>query len=391
MSRPPEPEPRTPDPGPRLLIIRPSALGDVARTAACLVSLRAAFPGAKLEWLVDRRFADAVRAHPALDGVVAFDRRSKASVLPLLRRLRAADYQIVFDLQGLARSGLFAWATRAPRRVGFADARELGWLGLNQRHRVDPTRHAADRMLALLEAAGVPRVEDYTLHVPPEARGFGRAMIEHHNRRGTGVHAVLSTANHRLEACATDSEWDEHYVCVAPTAQWGCKCWPAERYVEVAQRLLEQGRQEGGVSWLAVLAAPNERERVVEAWTAALPAELLGRVAFPSTSVGQMMDLIAGSRLLVGNDSAPLHLAVGLDTPTVSLFGPTDPARVGPPPMIAGKSTARRHRVLRAPSAIGRTFNYRRHRQDDTLMRELGVEAVWDAVAESMRLTQEKT
>ena len=139
----------------------------MARTVPCLASLRRAYPGAQIDWLVGSAFVDAVRAHPALSGVVRFDRQANASVWPLLRRLRQARYDLVFDLQGLARSGLFAWATRAPVRVGYANARELGWLGVNHRHDIDPTRHAIDRMTARLSLSSSAWLSSLGLQITP--------------------------------------------------------------------------------------------------------------------------------------------------------------------------------------------------------------------------------
>jgi len=398
------PQPTPPArPGRRILLIRPSALGDVARTVPCLVSLRQAYPEAHIDWLVDGAFADAVAGHPMLDGVVLFNRKKKSGVPALLRRLRRAKYDLVFDLQGLARSGLFAWATRAKDRVGYANAAEFGWLGVNHRHHVDKSRHALDRMLALLEAQGVTPVQDLALHVPEEARGFTSALIEHHH---------LGPAQ-RLS--------DQPYVCLAPTAQWGCKCWPADRYSQIAQRLLEADH----APWVAVLAAPHERDHLIQQLSQSIPDALRGRLVYPATTVGQAMDLIEHAALLVCNDSAALHLAVGLNTPTVSLFGPTDPALVGPPPpeaffgasskaaprvpsepspqppsnpslesppendpvLSASEKTSPAealHRVLRAPSAVGKTFNYRDHRDDNTLIAELSVDTVWAALAEAL-------
>ncbi|MEM6458252.1 MAG: glycosyltransferase family 9 protein [Planctomycetota bacterium] len=340
----------------KILIVRPSALGDVARTVPCLVSLRKAFPGARIDWLVNAGFVDVVRAHPALDGVVAFDRGRGRSVLGLVRELRRRRYDAVFDFQGLARSGLLTWGSGATRRVGDANAREFAPLAYTEKHAIDPARHAADRMLALLEAAGVPRAADFTLHVPPEHAGFA-------------------------ETLAPGSSGDGDCLAVAPTAQWGCKCWPGDRYAGLIERALADGR----VAWAAVLSAAHERETLQNQMRAALPETLHDRVAFPATDVGQMMDVIRGARLLVGNDSAPLHLAVGLGTPTVSLFGPTDPALVGPPPEVfAPLPGGVSHTVLRAPGAAGRKLRYRAQRDDDTLIAGLTLDDVWTAVAERL-------
>jgi len=134
-----------------ILLVRPSALGDVCRTVPVLASLRRAYPDARIDWLVRDSFIDAVRAHPALDSAIpleriAYSKQLKRLTLNKFRRwlrdLAAPQYDMAFDCQGLFRSGFLAWASGAPRRVGLSNARELGWLWLNE---------------ALLRGLGAPR------------------------------------------------------------------------------------------------------------------------------------------------------------------------------------------------------------------------------------------
>lgn len=337
----------------RVLIIRPSALGDVSRTVPALVSLCLAMPQARIDWLVNEGFADAVRYHPALAGVVPFARRRLAAMLrspavarearAFLSSLREARYDLVFDLQGLLRSGFFAWTTRAPRRVGFADAAELGWMGCNRRHRIDPELHTVDRMLTLVEAEGVAAVRDMRLYVGAEDRRWADAYLAERSIKAGG------------------------YFTIAPTARWLCKCWPIERYVQVVRRLLDTGLAgSAGV----ILAAPSEREQIrplIEALGAGAPMHV------PQTTVGQMMALLSRTSLLVCNDSAPLHIAVGFDRPIVSIFGPTDPKRVGP--------YRRPDAVLEPEELRGvRRVDYRHRREDQSIIAGVSFDRVWDAV-----------
>jgi len=320
----------------RLLLVRPSALGDVCRTVPCLVSLRRAFPRAHIDWLVNDTFAPAIAPHPDLSGVVPFHRKefSAGRGLALWRRLRAMRYDAVYDLQGLARSGALAWMTRAPTRVGFANAREGGWLGYNQRHAVDAALHTVDRMLGLLEAAGVEPVHDMRLHLSAEDARWLAGFIDQHGLA-------------------------DGYTCIAPTAQWRCKCWPIERYAELARHI--QGKA-------VVLAAPHERD------AAAPLVEALGRRAvLPKTTVGQLIAVISGCRLLVCNDSAPLHIGVAFGKPLASVFGPTDPALVGP---------YRRPDAVVQPEGVtpADMARYRKHRDDQSLIARVSVEQVMACV-----------
>jgi lipopolysaccharide heptosyltransferase II len=289
----------------RILMIRPSALGDVCRTVPCLVSLRRRFPDAAIDWLVNAPFAPAVSAHPALTGVVPFDRAAMGTG-GLVRRtgwfrgimadLKARHYDLVFDLQGLARSGLFAWGTGAARRVGFANAREFGWLGSTERHHVDAGMHTVDRMLRLLDLAGVPPVLDMRLHVDARWREEVPATL-----RG------------------------RRYAVIAPTSRWEGKRWPIERFAALTPRVLD-----AGYDAVAVVGSKGERDQCGRLLDLAAQEPTRVVDVLGSTSVGGLMAVIEGSSLVVANDSAALHMAVGFEKPLVALFGPTRVDLVGP-------------------------------------------------------------
>lgn len=290
----------------RILIVRPSALGDVCRSVPVLASLRAAYPGAAIDWLVRDSFVDAIRAHPALNEVVPFARSALGSTastgrfgptLAFLRSLRARRYDLVIDAQGLFRSGLFAWATSAPRRVGFANARELGWAFLTERHAVRTDKHTVDRMLELIARSGVTPVADMRLYAPSEDR----------------------------DAITADPRLAQPLVVLAPTSRWPGKRWPADRFAALARELLASGR----AAAIAIVGAAGEREQCAPllelAQTAPRVVDLIGQ-----TTVGRLMALIERAALVVANDSAALHMAVGFKRPIVALFGPTRTSLVGP-------------------------------------------------------------
>lgn len=339
----------------RVLMIRPSALGDVSRTVPALVSLRAALPEARIDWLVNDAFADVIRHHPALDRALPFPRKLLGQAVTSVTAARAAwrwlrdmrheRYDLVLDLQGLARSGAITRLTGAARRAGFANARELAWLGYNRRHRVEAARHTVDRMLALIEAEGFAVRRDMRLYVGAEDQQW--------------------LARYRAEAGLGDGP----YVVLAPTAKWLCKCWPMERYLDVARRVLASGRLGSRV---VVLAAPSERAQVQPLLDA------LGAAAVcPMTRVGQMMAILSEARLLVCNDSAPLHIAVGLSRPIVTTFGPTDPALVGP--------YQRPETVVQPPGLVPADMLRYRHRRDDqSLIARIPLDAVWAKIEEQL-------
>src|SRR5437764_7996175 len=126
-----------PAPPQRILIIKPSAIGDVVHALPVLGLWRRRWPQAQISWLVTPACAGLLDGHPMLHEVIRFERRrfgqgwwNPAALWGLARftrELRRREFDLVIDLQGLFRSGWLAWKTRAACRVGFADARELGW------------------------------------------------------------------------------------------------------------------------------------------------------------------------------------------------------------------------------------------------------------------------
>lgn len=310
VSTAPTPTPPAPaEPPRRILIIRPSALGDVCRSVPVLAALRAAFPAAEIDWLVQDAYAPAIEHHPALTRAVPFPRKRFGSllrrarfgeVLDWLGSLRRARYDLVLDCQGLFRSGAFAWFTRAPRRVGFDDARELGWLGLSERVAAPRSMHTVDRMLALARAVGADAAS------PPDMRLY--AAPDAHAR----VHADPLLAQKRS-------------VLLAPTSRWAGKRWPADRFAQAARVLLDTGRADV----IVLVGGPSERDQVAPLLgLARAEPRVIDRVG--ATSVADLMALVEASALVVANDSAPLHMAVGFDRPCVALFGPTRTDLVGP-------------------------------------------------------------
>lgn len=358
----------------RILLIRPSALGDVCRSVPVLVSLRRFFPDAHIAWLVRDTCVEAVEAHPDLDEVIEFPRarfgrasRSRKGwneVWRWLGGLRRRRFDLVIDAQGLLRSGFFTKASAARRRIGHADAREGAWMFYTDRVPRQPGRHTVDRMLSLVEATGAPIVKDMRLYAPETARAWWADEME---TRG-------------LEP--------EGYAVLAPTAAWASKRWPIERWRELLAPLREHGFDR-----VVVVGAPGERDQVEglvdhESVTvgAVAPAGAdgggggtggVGGVGLidmvGKASVGRTMAIIEHAGLVIANDSAPLHMAVGFDRPLIALFGPTDPALVGP----YERDDAVIRPVLSPEEA---KLGYRERGLGDRIMRKIEVEEVVDRI-----------
>lgn len=335
----------------RILLLRPSALGDVCRTVPVLASLKRAIPEAHLGWVVQEGFQDAVRSHPDLDEIVLFPRKALArwatnpavlmKSLTWMRSLRQGDWDVVIDCQGLGRSGLMAWASGAAIRIGDRHAREFGWLGYNHRVAIRRDQHSVDKMLKLLEAIDVPPIKDMRLYPPVESIQ-GWASLK---------------ANLGIEC---------PYAVLATTTRWPSKAWPDDHWLSLLERL-----KDSSVDRFVLVGSPAERAKVrllaarMSESSTAIIHDVSGR-----TSVGELMACIQESSVTISNDTAALHMAAGLGGRCVGLFGPTDPAIVGPYGL----------RSQVAYASPGRSVNYRDSHLGDSLMRPVQVDEVVDLV-----------
>jgi len=297
-----------PPPPARVLIIKPSSLGDVVTAVPVLRGLRRTFPRSRLAWMLSERCSPLMRHDSDLDEVVGFDRRrlgrawrspgAAAALTRFLWSLRRGRYDWVIDLQGLARSGIFARATGAPVRAGFADAREGAALFYNHPVRVNES-HTVERNIALARALGIDaRGEDMTLQVPPEGRTFAE---EFSRRHGLGPGGFL--------------------VCVPPT-RWPTKQYPVRHWRRVVRAMAEELP-------VVVLGAPGDRElcqAVVEGGPEGL-MDLSGQ-----TDIPRMVALIAASAGVICSDSAAKFIAPAVGVGVVTLLGPTRIEQTGPYP-----------------------------------------------------------
>ncbi len=286
-----------------ILLVRPSALGDVCRSVPLVVSLKRALPDAQIDWLVQDSFAGAITAHSGVHRVIPFARKDLGRlmrhgrlwrILRWTRSLADHPYDLAIDAQGLLRSAFFTWSSRAPRRVGYANAPEGAGIFYNIRPRVDRSMHTVDRMLALLGPIGVEPIRDMRLY--------------------TGAQAKAEASRLCPPGC----------VVIAPTSRWVSKRWPIDRFRALGDQLLATTDAR-----LVIVGGPGEQEQCRPlldlAGSSDRVIDLVGR-----TSVEVLMAVIESSRLVVANDSAALHMAVGFDRPIVALYGPTEVSRVGP-------------------------------------------------------------
>jgi lipopolysaccharide heptosyltransferase I len=292
----------------RILFIKPSAIGDVVHTLPILNLLRKKFPSARISWLVTPACAGILERHPQLDDVILFERRRWANwwyhpsrwleLRRFTRNLREHEFDLVIDLQGLFRSGWLARKTRAPVRVGFANARELAWAFYTHRVPIDTMeQHAIDRYLKVARFLGCDGPVEYV---------FANDEADWQKVEG------LIRADKNV--CPTGNA---RYALLAPGTNWPTKRWPIERFGALPPLL----RQCFNLNTI-VIGGPAETELANQIPRA---LNLAGK-----TNLRQLCALIERAAVVISNDSAPMHIAAAMNRPLVSLFGPTNPTRTGP-------------------------------------------------------------
>ena len=284
----------------RILLIKPSSLGDIVHAMPTCAAICRAYPKARLTWLVKREWVGLVERIEGVDRVWPVESTFKGW-LSQVSPLRAERFDLVVDLQGLFRSAAIGWLSGSPLLVGFANGREGSPWFYSRRVPVPQVEmHAVDRYLLVAKAVGA---EEGT----PEFR-FRIPQTDY-----DAVDRLLSRSG-----VTPGTSW----VAMNVSARWQTKRWPAASFAEIADRLQQEGS--GAV---VMIGGPDERTDVaaVSRMMKTPAIDLAG-----ATTVGLLPALLSRASLLITNDSGPMHIAAALGTPVVALFGPTSAARTGP-------------------------------------------------------------
>jgi len=370
----------------KILLIKLSAVGDVVHTIPVLNKLRRRYPAARLDWLVTPAIGELLRHNPAINNVLEFEREDWSrpwraapfvNSARLAFALRSTGYDLVIDMHGQMRTAAFVLASGAPVRIGFdrpraavwaasprtfppqarrhawQGAREGSWLAYTH-HIAVPTLdiHAVDRYLGVGQLLGLDSdPADFSFPIPSEAVNRIGALIEYYGIDGKKL-AVL-----------------------APGTIWETKQWRSAGFAEVARHFLQKG--------FAVVLAGAAREGAACAEVAKLAPGVVNLAG--ETTLSELGALIRRATICVTNDSGPMHLAVALDRPVVSVFGPTDPIWIGP----YGRADA----VLRASLACSPCYlrQLSRCRHAHVCMQNVTGRAVIDRAETVMQRRPEKT
>ncbi|MGA9451397.1 MAG: lipopolysaccharide heptosyltransferase II [Verrucomicrobiia bacterium] len=288
----------------KILILKPSSLGDVVQALPVLRLLKRHLPASDIFWWIDSALAPLLEADPDLTGIVRFERRRWAhprNWLEMFRSihwLREQNFDWVIDLQCLARSGAFAWLANGKFLIGLDEIREgaRGFYDVAVR-RASFHTHAVDWYLAVLPPLGVPVHKNFQwLPIRP---------------------AVAATVKSKWQT--GNARW----IALQPGARWLTKRWPVEYFTELVCLLAKNFLD----ARFAILGDGKDKP-LGEIISRAAPERCLNLCG--QTSLPEMVEWLRLCDLMITNDTGPMHVAAALGTPLVALFGPTEPRRTGP-------------------------------------------------------------
>lgn len=288
----------------KILLLKPSSLGDVVQAVPVLRLLKRWRPEAEIWWWIEKNSAPLLESDPDLAGLFRFDRRGWRALRgwghwwDTIQHMRAQRFDWVIDLQSLARSAAFAWLANGQLLIGLEDHREGAPALYDVRvPRPAPLAHAVDWYLDVLRTLNVPVTAPF-VWLPPRYAAY-RSLVQRWHPEG------------------------KLWVAMAPGARWPNKRWPVEHFAALARQLVDAHP----TLQVAVLGsaddAPLARAIVEAAHGRGL--DLTGQTTLPET-----VEWLRLASVLVANDTGPMHIAAALRTPVVALFGPTEPARTGP-------------------------------------------------------------
>jgi len=312
----------------RILIVKPSSLGDVIHGLPLLWSLRRSFPDATIGWVIKDVWKEILEGNPLIDEIIVL-KKGVRGILSAIKEVRRGGYETVIDIQGLFRSALISLLCGARNRIGFSNAREFAHLFYNIKASLPGLpMHAVDRYLSILDHLEVQRN-----NTPPES-GNTTGSSQFSGDRIFPATADETTPLFPLYIEIEDSQWARNFlmengiyhtrplIAINPSARWEKKRWPSPLFASLINRLIQKLK-----AGIIILGSEGDIPIVRE-----ISSLIVGRVVIAAgrTSLKRLTALLDRMDILVTNDSGPMHIAAALGKPVIALFGPTDPRLTGP-------------------------------------------------------------
>ena len=349
----------------KILIVKLSSLGDVIQTLPVLIPLKKFFSNPHITWLIEEETADLLKEHPLVDQVIVFPKsrwikRGKyfknwfswlKEGAKFIKEVRAVNYDLIIDFQGLFKSGILVMLAKGEKKVGFFPSREKAHIFLTEKiFFPHPPLHAIERYLFLVESLCGKKSTEPEFFIPIRQRHRNRVLKFFHE-------------NH--------IELDKPVVLLHPGTRWETKQWEEGRWAKLGDWLQTRNGAQ-------VIFTGSKNDFF-------LINRIANKMKFPGINtagrwnLNELAFLQKLSDLIIIPDSGPMHLAVAMGTPVIALFGPTEPKLTGP--------YGKQHQVIISSTKCRPCF--KRKCDLAPCMKAITLEEVWEAAKIMLRKKEE--
>ena len=291
----------------RILVSEIHGLGDALFCTPAIRAVRERYPDSHITFQVERVFAPVFQNDPHIDAILNYDPGGLKAIWRQIWRLRAGKFDVAILLEEGMRSTYLSWFSGIPVRVGYFGLGDMGTYS-------NPyTRWMLSEPVLLGDSEGLHRIDSHLRLVKSR---FG-CQSQDNNTTVYLTEADHSWGEQLLRQANVPAQ--RPLVVVHPGADWYWRCWPAERFGQVARRLCDEDLV------VVILGGPQD-VNLVETVVESAP----GAIYVPTPTIRDLACVLAHADAFIGNDSGPLHLAAALDRPVVGLYGPGPPAVKGP-------------------------------------------------------------
>ncbi|MHB9155944.1 MAG: glycosyltransferase family 9 protein [Endomicrobiales bacterium] len=280
----------------KILIIKPSSFGDIVQANPTLTALRALYPSGRITWLVFDQWAEIVALFPDNDRILAWNRQGgPGEWMRLLSRIRSEKFDLVIDLQGLARTALLAMLSGAKKKVGVPGLKEGAWLILPEAFPGSREMNAVTRSLETVRYLGGGKVRPrFRVAVTVADEKAAQEILK---KNGIGP--------------------SDELIALIPFSRGGAKQWPAAHY----EKLVTLLRNRRPKRKIVVFGSAGDAGKLSSPGI----CDLSGK-----TTLRELAGILKYCRAAIGGDTGPLHLAAAMNVPVVALFGGSDMRETSP-------------------------------------------------------------
>lgn len=296
----------------RYLIIRLSAIGDVLHCTPVARVLKQRQPNCHITWLVGKTAAELLTYNQYIDEIIVWPREDfdnhiyqgrYFAALKMLHELRkqliTQQYDIILDVHGLFLTGLIAQLSQVPARIGLRGTKEFNSLFMTELAPLSKTDHVIERYVNILQRLNISPSPDLsmTLNYSQAEQQFAEELFIDNN----------ISKNDKI-------------IAIHPVTSWESKNWPPRYYSEVINKL--------GKSFKFIICGGLGDRKAAESIQNEVIATIINITG--ATSLLQLAAVLKKCTVVIAGDTGPLHMAIAMNVPTVSMFGPTDGRNIGP-------------------------------------------------------------